>query len=294
MSSQTRPIKDLWLWSSARQEFVQAQLRNLFQHVSIPYWRSITFSVVIVFLGVWGCVEMCASGCGMKFLSDLSHWASVASGRAGFDREDDEWLRTEYVGTRWYRAPEARGERMLILSGIFELLEGGEKKPWMRQNNWLQVSTNHSQTSWRLWRSVSERIPTKHPQSFATRFSIFGFPRWCSPPRNTQLLLICGASVAYWESLWAERSCFLPRSAIISMNISSFEQYAGVWHGICYIWSSCCPFCCIFSQYCRRQSLSSNVEMRLSTGLKAVTLSIKSTRFVRSWEHLRHWGVLRG
>lgn len=83
-------------------------------------------------------------------------------------------------------------------------------------------------------------------------------------------------------------------SAIISMNIWSFEQYPGVWHGICYIWSSCCPFCCIFSQYCRRQSLSSNVEMRLSTGLKAVTLSIKSTRFVRSWEHLRHWGVLRG
>ena len=83
-------------------------------------------------------------------------------------------------------------------------------------------------------------------------------------------------------------------SAIISMNIWSFEQYAGVWHGIRYIWSSCCPFCCIFSQYCRRQSLSSNVEMRLSTGLKAVTLSIKSTRFVRSWEHLRHWGGSEG
>jgi len=30
----------------------------------------------------------------------------LARGRAGFDREDDEWLRTEYVGTRWYRAPE--------------------------------------------------------------------------------------------------------------------------------------------------------------------------------------------
>lgn len=216
MSAQTRPIKDLWLWSSARQEFVQAQLRNLFQHVSIPYSRSITFSVVIVFFGcLGGCGNVCEWlwDCSSKeFLSDLSHWASVAStGRAGFDREDDEWLRTEYVGTRWYRAPEARGERMLILSGIFEMLVGGEKQPWMRQNNWLQVSTNHSQTSWRLWRSVSERIPTKHPQSFATLFSIFGFPRWCSPPRNTQLLLICGASVAYWESLWAERSCFLPR-----------------------------------------------------------------------------------
>lgn len=30
----------------------------------------------------------------------------LARGRAGFDREDDKWLRTEYVGTRWYRAPE--------------------------------------------------------------------------------------------------------------------------------------------------------------------------------------------
>jgi len=30
----------------------------------------------------------------------------LARGRAGFDQDDDTWLRTEYVGTRWYRAPE--------------------------------------------------------------------------------------------------------------------------------------------------------------------------------------------
>jgi len=30
----------------------------------------------------------------------------LARGRAGFSEEDDEFLRTEYVGTRWYRAPE--------------------------------------------------------------------------------------------------------------------------------------------------------------------------------------------
>lgn len=30
----------------------------------------------------------------------------LARGRAGFDHDDDDWLRTEYVGTRWYRAPE--------------------------------------------------------------------------------------------------------------------------------------------------------------------------------------------
>jgi len=30
----------------------------------------------------------------------------LARGRAGFSQEDDDFLRTEYVGTRWYRAPE--------------------------------------------------------------------------------------------------------------------------------------------------------------------------------------------
>lgn len=30
----------------------------------------------------------------------------LARGRAGFSLEDDDFLRTEYVGTRWYRAPE--------------------------------------------------------------------------------------------------------------------------------------------------------------------------------------------
>lgn len=30
----------------------------------------------------------------------------LARGRAGFSQEDDDYLRTEYVGTRWYRAPE--------------------------------------------------------------------------------------------------------------------------------------------------------------------------------------------
>lgn len=30
----------------------------------------------------------------------------LARGRAGFSEEDDDFLRTEYVGTRWYRAPE--------------------------------------------------------------------------------------------------------------------------------------------------------------------------------------------
>jgi len=30
----------------------------------------------------------------------------LARGRAGFSQEDNDWLRTEYVGTRWYRAPE--------------------------------------------------------------------------------------------------------------------------------------------------------------------------------------------
>jgi len=30
----------------------------------------------------------------------------LARGRAGFSDEDDDFLRTEYVGTRWYRAPE--------------------------------------------------------------------------------------------------------------------------------------------------------------------------------------------
>ena len=39
--------------------------------------------------------------------SYLSKKGMTWPGRAGFDREDDEWLRTEYVGTRWYRAPEA-------------------------------------------------------------------------------------------------------------------------------------------------------------------------------------------
>eukprot|EP00929_Paragymnodinium_shiwhaense_P039969 TRINITY_DN20911_c0_g3_i1.p1 TRINITY_DN20911_c0_g3~~TRINITY_DN20911_c0_g3_i1.p1 ORF type:complete len:423 (-),score=95.63 TRINITY_DN20911_c0_g3_i1:200-1468(-) len=30
----------------------------------------------------------------------------LARGRAGFSQEDEDFLRTEYVGTRWYRAPE--------------------------------------------------------------------------------------------------------------------------------------------------------------------------------------------
>eukprot|EP00747_Dinoflagellata_sp_TGD_P206433 gnl/TRDRNA2_/TRDRNA2_80140_c0_seq1.p1 gnl/TRDRNA2_/TRDRNA2_80140_c0~~gnl/TRDRNA2_/TRDRNA2_80140_c0_seq1.p1 ORF type:complete len:403 (-),score=76.34 gnl/TRDRNA2_/TRDRNA2_80140_c0_seq1:222-1430(-) len=30
----------------------------------------------------------------------------LARGRAGFSHEDDDFLRTEYIGTRWYRAPE--------------------------------------------------------------------------------------------------------------------------------------------------------------------------------------------
>eukprot|EP00927_Polykrikos_kofoidii_P016919 TRINITY_DN17685_c0_g1_i1.p1 TRINITY_DN17685_c0_g1~~TRINITY_DN17685_c0_g1_i1.p1 ORF type:complete len:412 (-),score=87.28 TRINITY_DN17685_c0_g1_i1:165-1400(-) len=30
----------------------------------------------------------------------------LARGRAGFSEEDEDFLRTEYVGTRWYRAPE--------------------------------------------------------------------------------------------------------------------------------------------------------------------------------------------
>ena len=35
------------------------------------------------------------------------------------------------------------------------------------------------------------------------------------------------AKAAYWESLWAGRSCFLPRSAVISIKM--VIQYAGVW-----------------------------------------------------------------
>ena len=156
-------------------DFGLARGRNLFKHSSRICFTCFTSLLKInhilgTYRGFW-----VFGGPSKKFLSDLSHWASVAStGRAGFDREDDEWLRTEYVGTRWYRAPEARGERMLILSGIFELLVGGEKKPWMRQNNWLQVSTNHSQTSWRLWRSDSHRIPTKHPQALPLDFRSLG------------------------------------------------------------------------------------------------------------------------
>eukprot|EP00913_Durusdinium_trenchii_P020285 g19058.t1 len=52
----------------------------------------------------------------LKPMNVLAAWPSaqqipicdfgLARGRAGFDHDDDDWLRTEYVGTRWYRAPE--------------------------------------------------------------------------------------------------------------------------------------------------------------------------------------------
>ena len=201
MSSQ-RSIKlwspeDLWLWPGARHiasstaDFVSTCLNFLLKINHILSSCRLFFDV-----GVWQRVCVYMSGCAIVLARNI--WVIrvieplvASTGRAGFDREDDEWLRTEYVGTRWYRAPEARGERMLILSGKFELLVGGEKnREWDRIYiyiyiifiviyNWLQVPRNHSQTCWNLRRFLSHRIPTGQ--------------RWCSPPRNTQLPLICGA-----------------------------------------------------------------------------------------------------
>ena len=199
MSSQTRPIKDLWLWSSARQEFVQAQLRNLFQHVSLPYSRSITFSVLIVFFG-------CLGGPSKKFLSEFERLLPQAE-QALIARMMNGFVLSMW-GTRWYRAPEARGERMLILSGIFWVACGR----WTENREWDKIiDCKFQQIILRLLDACEDLFQNSHKTSpsFATRFSIFGFPRWCSPPRNTQLLLICGASVAYWESLWAEKVMFL-------------------------------------------------------------------------------------